>query len=61
MFEVLNTVIFDAARGGTEISLVARVIKTTSCCAAASCGNVAGVVPESGSADGVYYGSLIGS
>jgi uncharacterized protein YndB with AHSA1/START domain len=30
MFEVLNTVIFDAARGGTEISLVARVIKTAS-------------------------------
>jgi uncharacterized protein YndB with AHSA1/START domain len=30
MFEVLNSVIFDAARGGTEISLVARVIKTTS-------------------------------
>ncbi|WP_158943041.1 SRPBCC domain-containing protein [Granulicella sp. S190] len=29
MFEVLNTVIFTEARGGTEISLVARVIKTT--------------------------------
>jgi uncharacterized protein YndB with AHSA1/START domain len=29
MFEVKNTVIFDEARGGTEISLVARVIKTT--------------------------------
>jgi hypothetical protein len=26
---VLNTVIFNAGRGGTEISLVARVIKTT--------------------------------
>jgi uncharacterized protein YndB with AHSA1/START domain len=29
MFEVMNTVIFNEARGGTEISLVARVIKTT--------------------------------
>lgn len=29
MFEVKNSVIFDEARGGTEISLVARVIKTS--------------------------------
>src|SRR5271170_132948 len=29
MFEVKNTVIFSELRGGTEISLVARVIKTT--------------------------------
>lgn len=29
MFEVMNTVIFNETRGGTEISLAARVIKTT--------------------------------
>jgi uncharacterized protein YndB with AHSA1/START domain len=29
MFEVLNTVTFTEKRGGTEISLMARVIKTT--------------------------------
>jgi uncharacterized protein YndB with AHSA1/START domain len=29
MFEVKNSVIFTEVRGGTEISLVARVIKTT--------------------------------
>jgi uncharacterized protein YndB with AHSA1/START domain len=33
MFEVMNTVTFTEARGGTEISLVARVIKTTSAAA----------------------------